>query len=68
MDEAEPRKPEHCLEGHVAHWFDEWENEDGTTSYDEGNYYECTKWEPGYPRMMTMRAHVTPHSFTRDGT
>jgi hypothetical protein len=65
-DDPEPEKPEHCIEGHIAHWYDEWENEDGEMSYDEGAYFECTKWEPGYPPLMSTFAHVTPRAYTRD--
>jgi hypothetical protein len=64
MDE-EPEKPKHCIEGHVVHGWDEWE-EDGETMYEDWTYYECTKWEPGCPRMMTERAHVFPRAFTKD--
>ncbi len=51
-----PEKPEHCIEGHIEHWYDEWEV-DGAMQYEEGSYYECTEWEPGYPPLMTERAH-----------
>jgi hypothetical protein len=56
MDD-EPKKPEHCIEGHVETWYDEF-YDDGDLVETQGEYYECTKWEPGYPPIMTERAHL----------
>ena len=57
MDD-EPEKPEHCIEGHIEPWAEAWVLDDGSRGYDEGTYFECTKWEPGYPRMMAERKHT----------
>lgn len=63
-DEPEPEKPEHCIEGYVDIWGDEFED-DGEIVHTWGEYFHCTKWEPGYPPIMTERSHVIARQSAR---